>query len=216
MKVQRSERWGKKIQLKNILWLIFSMSVSALFSNNYYTMAFNLESVNNLAEACAIYEEAYEDATAFAEKWQITIEEINDLVLPELKEKIISLKEGMMDSLNYNCGRINEANMKLPWIDEEIQRLQSLKKSYQTEIERRKSWMKFCMESVWMDKAETDLNKLSFRTTEQVVVIDWTELPDEYLRIKKEPDKTKIKEAIKWGAQIDWCGIIQNHNLIIK
>lgn len=179
-------------------------------------MAFNLESVNNLAEACAIYEEAYEDATAFAEKWQITIEEINDLVLPELKEKIISLKEGMMDSLNYNCGRINEANMKLPWIDEEIQRLQSLKKSYQTEIERRKSWMKFCMESVWMDKAETDLNKLSFRTTEQVVVIDWTELPDEYLRIKKEPDKTKIKEAIKWGAQIDWCGIIQNHNLIIK
>ena len=192
------------------------MSVSALFSNSYYTMAFNLESVNNLAEACAIYEEAYEDATAFAEKWQITIEEINDLVLPELKEKIISLKEGMMDSLNYNCGRINEANMKLPWIDEEIQRLQSLKKSYQTEIERRKSWMKFCMESVWMDKAETDLNKLSFRTTEQVVVIDWTELPDEYLRIKKEPDKTKIKEAIKWGAQIDWCGIIQNHNLIIK
>ena len=90
------------------------MSVSALFSNSYYTMAFNLESVNNLAEACAIYEEAYEDATAFAEKWQITIEEINDLVLPELKEKIISLKEGMMDSLNYNCGRINEANMKLP------------------------------------------------------------------------------------------------------
>lgn len=179
-------------------------------------MAFNLESVNNLAEACAIYEEAYEDATAFAEKWQITIEEINDLVLPELKEKIISLKEGMMDSFNYNCGRINEANMKLPWIDEEIQRLQSLKKSYQTEIERRKSWMKFCMESVWMDKAETDLNKLSFRTTEQVVVVDWIELPDEYLRIKKEPDKTKIKEAIKWGAQIDWCGIIQNHNLIIK
>jgi len=192
------------------------MSISALFSNSYYTMAFNLESVNNLAEACAIYEEAYEDATAFAEKWQITIEEINDLVLPELKEKIISLKEEMKDSLNYNCGRINDVNMKLPWIDEEIQRLQSLKKSYQTEIERRKSWMKFCMESVWMDKAETDLNKLSFRTTEQVVVIDWTELPDEYLRIKKEPDKTKIKEAIKWGAQIDWCGIIQNHNLIIK
>ena len=179
-------------------------------------MSFNLDSVNNLAEACAIYQEAYEDATAFAEKWQITIEEIEELVLPELRDRIISLKDTMVDSFNYNCGRINEINMKLPWIDEEIQRLQSLKKSYQTEIDRRKSWMKFCMESVGMNKVETDLNKLSFRTTEQVVVMDWVELPDEYMRIKKEPDKTKIKEAIKWWEQIDWCGIIQNHNLIIK
>lgn len=179
-------------------------------------MTFNLDAVNDLAEACAIYQEAYEDATAFAEKWQITIGEIEELVLPELRDRIISLKDTMVDSFNYNCGRINEINMKLPWIDDEIQRLQWLKKSYQAEIDRRKSWMKFCMESVGMEKVETDLNKLSFRTTEQVVVIDWVELPEEYLRIKKEPDKTKIKEAIKWGTQIDWCGIIQNHNLIIK
>ena len=177
---------------------------------------FNLEWVNNLAEAYAMYEEAYEDSAAFAEKRQITIEEINELVLPELRDRIISLKDSMIDSFNYNCGRINEINMKIPWIDDEIQRLQSLKKSYQAEVDRRKSWMKFCMESVWMDKAETDLNKLSFRTSEQVVVIDWTELPDEYCRIKREPDKTKIKEAIKWWTQIEGCGIIQNHNLIIK
>jgi hypothetical protein len=32
--------------------------------------------------------------------------------------------------------------------------------------------MKFCMESVGMEKVETDLNKLSFRTSEQVVVMD--------------------------------------------
>lgn len=179
-------------------------------------MSFNLDSVNDLAEACAIYQEAYEDAAAFAEKRQITIGEIEELVLPELRDRIISQKDAMVDSFNYNCGRINEINMKLPWIEDEIARLQSLKKTYQTEIDRRKSWMKFCMESVGMDKVETDLNKLSFRTTEQVVVMDWVELPDEYMRIKKEPDKTKIKEAIKWWEQINWCGIVQNHNLIIK
>ena len=196
--------------------LIMSSIVYYFSLFNYVSMTFNLNSVNDLAEACAIYQEAYEDAGAFAEKWQITIWEIEEMVLPELRDKIISLKDTMVDSFNYNCGRINEINMKLPWIDEEIQRLQSLKKSYQTEVERRKSWMKFCMESVGMEKVETDLNKLSFRTTEQVVVMDWVELPEEYLRIKKEPDKTKIKEAIKWWEQIDWCGIIQNHNLIIR
>lgn len=179
-------------------------------------MTFNLDAVNDLAEACAIYQEAYEDAGAFAEKRGITIWEIEELVLPELRDRIISLKDTMVDSFNYNCSRINEINMKLPWIDDEIQRLQALKKTYQWEVDRRKSWMKFCMESVGMEKVETDLNKLSFKTSEQVVVMDWVELPDEYLRIKKEPDKTKIKDAIKSGTQIDWCGIIQNHNLIIK
>lgn len=179
-------------------------------------MTFNLEWVNSLAEAYVMYQEAYEDAGAFAEKWWITIWEIEELVLPELKDRIISLRDNMIDSFNYNCGRINEINMKIPWIDEEIQRLQSLKKQYQTEIDRRKSRMKFCMETTGTEKVETDLNKLSFRNSESVVIIDWVELPDEYYRIKKEPDKTKIKEAIKSGQQIDWCGIVQNHNLIIK
>lgn len=72
------------------------------------------------------------------------------------------------------------------------------------------------MEATGTDKIDTDLNKISFRTSEQVVVLDGVELPDEYYRIKREPDKTKIKEAIKWWATIEWCWIVQNHNLIIK
>lgn len=177
---------------------------------------FKLEHVNDLAEAYAIYQEAYEDSAAFAEKWQITIEEIYELVLPELEEKIKLLKENMENSFNYHCWKINEANMRIPWIEEEIKRLQDLKKSYQADIERRKEWIKFCMEATGTDKIDTDLNKISFRTSEQVVVLDGVELPDEYYRVKREPDKTKIKEAIKWWATIEWCWIVQNHNLIIK
>ena len=93
-----------------MIWIMSNLFYIIIYIN----MSFNLDSVNDLAEACAIYQEAYEDATAFAEKWQITIEEIEELVLPELRDRIISLKDTMVDSFNYNCGRINEINMKLP------------------------------------------------------------------------------------------------------
>lgn len=167
-------------------------------------------------EAAQLYQEAYEDATAFAEKWQITIEEIEELVLPELKERILTLRDNMKDSVERNVWRINELEMHITWVDAEIKRLQALKKTWEWESDRRKSWIKFCMETTWVEKIDTQFNKLWFRNSEQVVVMDWVELPDEYCRIKREPDKTKIKEAIKSGQQIDWCGIIQNHNLIIK
>lgn len=179
-------------------------------------MAFNLESIKDLNEACQLYVEAYENAEAFAEKWQITIEEIEELVLPELKSKIESQKDSMLESFNYNLSRINDLNSMIPWIDEEIKRLQELKKTYQWEIDRKKSWIQFCMESTGTDKMETALNKLSFRSSESVVVTDWAELTDEFLRIKKEPDKTKIKEFLKWWWHIDWCWIVVNKNLIIK
>jgi len=179
-------------------------------------MVFNLDWIKDLNEAAQLYQEAYEDATAFAEKWQITIQDIEELVLPELKERILSQRDNMADSVERNVWRINELDMHIAGIDAEIKRLQTLKKTWEWESERRKSWIKFCMESTWVEKLETQFNKIWFRTSEQVVVADWAELPDEYCRIKKEPDKTKIKEAIKWWTQIDGCGIVQNHNLIIK
>ena len=77
-------------------------------------MAFNLESIKDLNEACQLYVEAYENAEAFAEKWQITIEEIEELVLPELKSKIESQKDSMLESFNYNLSRINDLNSMIP------------------------------------------------------------------------------------------------------
>lgn len=180
-------------------------------------MTFNLESISSLKEASELYQSAYEDSASFAEKWQISVDEIESLILPELKEKINSLKDDMLESFNYNLSRINDINMTLPWIDEEIKRLQNLKKTYQWEIERRKSWIQFCMETTGTEKMETALNKLSFRSSESVFVPEWIELSDEFVRIKREPDKTKIKDFLKtqWW-EIDWCYIVTNKNLIIK
>lgn len=183
-------------------------------------MAFNLDSVKSTNEASVLYMRAQEDPAYFAESFGISIEDV-PLVIEDLKERLTDLKESMVDSFEYHLGRVNEINLMLPWIEDEIKRLQELKKSYQTELDRRKDWIKFCMQATNTEKLETKLNKLSMRRTEAVVVSDSEEVINSltqlwYTRTKVEADKTKIKEAIKNWEEIIWCQIVENKSLIIK
>lgn len=176
--------------------------------------------IKELNELAQIYQESYEDAWAFAEKWWVTIEDIED-IQKDIYERLQEFKDDMIWNFNYNLRRINELNTYLPGIDEEIKRLQWLKKSYQWEIERRRDWIKFCMTATHTEKCETELNKLSFRSTKSVVVMDSEDVINNLTtlwltRIKVEADKTKIKEAIENWEQIDWCWIVENKSLIIK
>lgn len=58
---------------------------------------------------------------------------------------------------------------------------------------------------------------VSFRKSEQVNIEDGTELPEEYLRFKEpEPDKTKIKQALKEGINVSGCSLVENQNIQIK
>lgn len=179
-----------------------------------------LEEINELNELNTIYEEAYEDATAFSQKWWVEVSDI-ETIITEMRIKIANMKADMIQSFNKNLERINDINSKLPWIDEEIKRLQQLKKSYMWEVERRKEWIKFCMNATDMNKVETALNKLSFRSFKSVDVADSEEILNElkdrwYCRIKVEADKTKIKEAIENWEELRWCAIVENQSLIIK
>ena len=44
---------------------------------------------------------------------------------------------------------------------------------------------------------------ISFRTSEKTVIDNEAEIPDEYWRVKKEPDLSAIKAAIKAGKEIE-------------
>ena len=66
-------------------------------------------------------------------------------------------------------------------------------------------------------KFETARVRLSWRTSESVEVSGIDALPDEYLRFKApEPDKTKIKAALKAGVELKGCTLVANQNLQIK
>lgn len=66
-------------------------------------------------------------------------------------------------------------------------------------------------------KFETARVRLSWRSSESVEVNGIDALSDEYLRFKDpEPDKTKIKAALKAGVELKGCTLVANQNLQIK
>lgn len=59
---------------------------------------------------------------------------------------------------------------------------------------------------------------VSFRRSEVVAVEDVDRLPADMLRLKYtcEPDKVKIKEALKAGQQLNGCSLVESINTTVK
>lgn len=56
---------------------------------------------------------------------------------------------------------------------------------------------------------------ISFRTSEKTVIDNEAEIPDEYWRVKREPDLSAIKAAIKAGKEIEGAHLQSFKNIQI-
>jgi len=125
----------------------------------------------------------------------------------ELEQKAVSYLEVM---------RREESFVEV--IDNEIKRLQALKKSKTRMLDRLEESL---LNAVKVFGGFTiGLTKFGNRKSETVVVLKdmVNQLPKEYKTIKltEEPDKKAIKEALKSGVELDGCEIQQNLNLKIN
>ena len=102
-------------------------------------------------------------------------------------------------------------------IDEEIKRLQAIKKANDNLVLRLKNNL---LNAVNMfGNFEAGFLKLSTRKSKSVEVnIDTNDLPKEFKSIKvtEAPNKTAIKKAIESGQEVEGCRIVENINLAIK
>ena len=67
-------------------------------------------------------------------------------------------------------------------------------------------------------KFNTALCAISFRRSEKVEIDEESAIPAEYMNevVKRTPDKTAIKAAIKAGQEISGCRLVENQNISIK
>lgn len=76
---------------------------------------------------------------------------------------------------------------------------------------------KYIADALSGEKFKTTKVAISYRKSEQVEIESTDELTEEYLKYTEpEPDKTKIKQAIKSGIEIPGCQLITNNNIQIK
>jgi hypothetical protein len=99
----------------------------------------------------------------------------------------------------------------------EAKRLSERKAAFSANAKRVKDRLFGAMRLTGNEKIKTALFTIGIQKNAPSVMIDEdTKLPDEYVRVKYEPDKTAIKDALKAGAVIEGCRLVQGESLRIR
>jgi len=115
---------------------------------------------------------------------------------------------------------IKESEDTVSVIDQEIKRLQGLKKTEVNKSKRLKETISNAMELYGITEIKTETLKLNFRKSEGVICTDETmDLMDEFITLVPEihkPNLTAIKAAIKEDRSVNGYAIQTRYNLQIK
>lgn len=111
-----------------------------------------------------------------------------------------------------NLNALNDA------IESEIKALGERKKANNKKVENLTNYVLTTMKMREMDKLETAKNKVSFRKSKSLNVVDESKIPSIYFteKIEHKVNKKAITDAIKQGYEIEGCELVEKTNLIIK
>ncbi len=146
---------------------------------------------------------------------------INELARdPEIPmEAIADTIEGLEGMFNEKAIRIVHViannDSDIAEIDAEIARLTARKKVMATARERLKEYLRFNMEASDIKKIESPLFNITLVAGRQSVQVDDVDaLPDDYKRIKVEPDKTLIGKALKDGYNVPGAQLVTGQSSV--
>ena len=125
---------------------------------------------------------------------------------PEIfNDTLEGIEGGIEDKADGYAKVIQGLKADIDGIKAEIDRLSKRKKTIENNITRMKQHLTAAMVMTDKRKFKTGLFSFSLRTSVSTVIDDEAAVPDEFARIKREPDKTAIKEAIQDGKEITFA-----------
>ena len=150
------------------------------------------------------------------------IKKLEDLGMePEqIKDTMESLEMSFNEKAN-NIANLNENfNGDILAIDEQIKRLQGMKKTIKNKQDSLKEYLRTNMIASGISSIKCELFSITLRKSSKIVdIYDANSLPDDYVNVSTtiSPDKNAISKALKDGAEIDGAKLIDgNQALIIK
>ena len=144
------------------------------------------------------------------------IEEMEGELTPELEEQLI-INSSQLDgkSMAY-LEVIKTKDVFNTQIEEEIKRLQAMKKRNDNLITRLKDNLLIAVKT--FGDFEVGFTKFGTRKSSTVEVEDVNQLPKEFkvIKVTEQADKKAIKEALSKGVEIEGCSIQEHQNLKIN
>lgn len=127
----------------------------------------------------------------------------------------VSKQEFELKSVQY-FHAIKQIESESIMLDNEIKRLQELKKSREKTIERLKEVLLYSMQLHGLDKIVTETLTISTRKSKSINVIDIELLPFDCLKIEKKAIKTEIKKYFDNGTDIQGAEQVENITINFK
>jgi hypothetical protein len=140
-------------------------------------------------------------------------------VEPELLADTLEGIEGEIEIKAENLlSVVSNMSSDVDAIDNEIKRLQARKKTIANRQDWLREYLRSNMEAMSIDKISCPLFTITLRKATQAVSIgDLSLVPDEYKKVTVSPDKVKIKNDLKAGADIPGCELVDGkRGLMIK
>lgn len=138
--------------------------------------------------------------------WYETLEGVEDPQdRADIEQWIREFEELEVRKVDGIAGYLSRLTLEQSYCDDEIKRLQARKKSWQTREARIEATVERVMTQLGKDKLEGRTNTLELRDCPaSVEVLDETQVPDDYKRIKIEEsvDKVSAKKALQAGIEI--------------
>jgi len=145
-----------------------------------------------------------------------------------VSEEIMTERQSKLEELQNQTNEITEWYLKdranklayIAGIESEIERLSKIVSSEKKKVSRSENLLEriFARLYEWKPLVIGSF-KLSYRSSEAVVIENEAGLPKEFLRVVPEtvaPDKVKIKESLKAGTPVPWASLETRQNFSIK
>ena len=144
------------------------------------------------------------------------IEQMEGEITPEMEEQLIITAHQLESKSIAYLEVIKNRESFISTIDDEIKRLQQLKKTSGNLVTRLKENLLHAVKT--FGDYEVGLSKFGTRKSTSVEVEDVNALPKEYkvIKVTEQADKMAIKKALQSGIEIEGCYLSENLNLKIN
>lgn len=145
-------------------------------------------------------------------------EELQQKFMKEFEQIINALGEQEKDKIDAYGQFVSKLDAEADRLSIIIKNLQARKSSATNKVKAIKNHLLFTMNTFGLKKVKGKIFLANIRTSDVVQIDETIELPVAYVHTKTivEPDKVKIKEALKAGTVITGATLIQSQSVTIK
>lgn len=153
-----------------------------------------------------------------ANEYQRFLYEVEQGNIPEeaIADTLESIEGELTTKVDNIACLIKNTNAEIKALEDEERALRKRRQVKANMVDRLKKYLVNALNDADIKKVEGTRAVVSLRNGKSVEVDEGAELADKYLRIKTEPNKTAIKEALQSGIKIKGAKLVTKVGAVIK